>query len=354
MSATASCKFPFLDEWKKLSSKNIILSFFDEVLSGFAQLAFNDNSFSGLLIIIGIFIASPVQAISAVWATIVATATAHILGVSKGLIRAGLYGFNAALAGLAIPTLIFPGSSLTLAILLYTGLAAIFTVVMTAGLGSFFSKWEVPALALPYCVTMLIFVPAALSLGNLNIRGGGLAIFEVIRPGAQGSWTIFEFIRASLNGVSQILWVDYSITGIFYLLAVLMASRIDLISVVFGALVSTTTAIALGLPKELIMEGIYGFNGVLLMMVITRGFLISVKSYILAIVLAILTVVYSAGLRVLLAPLGAVASFAIPYATLCIAVFIGRDMFKDYIYVPASRWGVPETILKKYKDKLKA
>lgn len=350
---TASCKFPFLDEWKELSSKNNVLGFFDEVLSGFAQIAFNDNSFSGLLMIIGTYIGSPVQAILGVWATVIATATAHIFGVPKGLIKSGIYGFNAALAGLAIPTLIFPDSNLTLRILLYSGLAAVFSVVLTAGLGGFFTRWDVPALALPYCITLLIFVPAALALGNLNITRSAPVILEIVNPGAQGIWTMSEIVTASLNGIAQVLWVDNPVTGIIYLAAILMASRIDVVSTIVGAMVSTATAIALGLPKELIVAGVYGFNAVLLMKVITRGFLINLKSYLLAVILAILTVIYSAGLRIILAPLGATASFAIPYATLCIVVFLGRDKFKGMTYIPAERWGVPETILKEYKEKLR-
>lgn len=350
MSATASCKFPFLDEWKEASSKNIVLDVIDDVLSGFAQIAFNDNSFAGLLMIIATYIGSPQQAISGVWATLVATIAAHILGISKGLIKAGLYGFNAALAGLAIPALIFPDSPMTVQILIYSGLAGIFAVVLTTGLGNFFSKWDVPSLALPYCITLLLFVPAALSLGNLNITRTAPAVFEIVGPNAQGAWTVVEFITASLNGIAQVLWIENPITGALYVVAVLMASRIDVVSTLIGAIISTAAAIYLGVPKGLILAGVYGFNAVLLMKVITRGFLINARSYVFAMVLAILTVVYSAGLRVIFAPIGAIAALAIPYATLCIVVFLGRDMFKGLTYVPARNWGVPETILRDFKE----
>ncbi len=349
MSATASCKFPLLNEWKEASSKSIVLDIIDNVLSGFAQIAFNDNSFAGLLMIIATYIGSPVQAIIGVWATLIATLAAYAFGVHKGLIRAGLYGFNAALCGVAIPALVFPGSPVTFQLLLYSGIAAIFAVVLQMGFGNFFSKWGVPSLALPYSTTLLIFVPAALSLGNLNITRSAGAVFDIVGANSQGVWTIVEFIEAALNGIAQVLWVEDPITGALYLVAVLMASRIDVISTLVGALVATLAAIALGLPKDLIVAGVYGFNAVLLMKVITRGFLITKKSYLIGIVLSVVTVVFTAGLRVIFAPIGAVASFAFPYAILCIVVFLGRDMFKDMIYVPGSNWGVPETIKKDFK-----
>ena len=60
MSATASCRFPFLDEWKDLSDNNKICGFVDSALSCYAQIAFNDNIFSGILMIIATWIGSPV------------------------------------------------------------------------------------------------------------------------------------------------------------------------------------------------------------------------------------------------------------------------------------------------------
>ena len=50
MGSFASCKFPFLDEWKKFAGGNPAAGWVDAVLSGFAQIIFSDNSFSGLLL----------------------------------------------------------------------------------------------------------------------------------------------------------------------------------------------------------------------------------------------------------------------------------------------------------------
>jgi urea transporter len=129
-----------------------------------------------------------------------------------------------------------------------------------------------------------------------------------------------------------------------------MASRIDVISVIIGAVVSTLVAIALGLPKELILIGIYGYNAVLVMHVLTRGFLINARSYTFAVIMAGLTVVLAAGIRVIFAPLGIVSFYAIPYAVTCIVAFLGRETFSKFSYVPAINWGVPETIAKEFKQ----
>jgi urea transporter len=345
MGATASCKFPLLDQWKEVSANNAVLSLIDDVISGYAQIAFNDNTFAGILMIIATYIASPIAAIAGVWATFVGTVTAHILGVPKGAIKSGVYGFNPALAGLAIGILVvFPDYG---RLLFYSGIAGILCVIFQAALVQFLSKWNVPPLALPYCITMCLLTPATLNFGGLYSSGIGQKLFEAAQ--APGVWTAGEFVTASLNGIAQVLWVDKPLTGILYLVAVLMASRIDVLSVIIGAAVSTLVAVALGLPKELVLIGIYGYNAVLVMHVITRGFLINARSYLFAVVLAALTVFLAAGLRVVFAPLGIVSFYAIPYAVTCIVAFLGRETYGKFTYVPSINWGVPETISKEFK-----
>ena len=166
---------------------------------------------------------------------------------------------------------------------------------------------------------------------------------------APAVWTAGEFVTASLNGLAQVLWVDNPLTGVLYVVAVLMASRIDVLSIIIGTTVSTALAIALGLPKGMVFAGIFGYNAVLVMHVLTRGFLISARTYIFAVIMAALTVVLGAGIRVIMAPVGAISFFAIPYAVTCIVAFLGRDMLKNFTYVPAINWGVPETIAQEFK-----
>ena len=57
-----------------------------------------------------------------------------------------------------------------------------------------------------------------------------------------------------------------------------------------------------------------------------------------------------AACKVILAPLGLTSFLVIPYALMCIFVFIGRDKLKGLTYVPGKYWGVPETIQQDYRD----
>ncbi len=347
MLTTASCKFPFLEEWKQICEKNKFCEVIDSVLSGYAQIAFNDNTFSGILMIIATYVASPVQAISGVWATLVATLMAYFIGAPRGLIRCGLYGFNAALVGVAVPVVAFPGSEVTLAMLLYSGLGAIISVILFGALGAIFSKYSVSSLALPYCVTLFFLVPASVLIGTMDVTRGAPALATLAT--AQAGWNVTEFIHASLAGIAQVLWVEVPIAGILYLIAVLFASRIDVISTIIGTVVGTGVAIALGLSKDLIMIGLFGYNSVLLMKVITRGFVLNARTWMLAICAAAFTPILAAGLRVIFSATGIGSFAAWPYALTCIAIFLGRDKFKNFTYVAPANWGVPETIKKDFK-----
>lgn len=328
MSVTASCRFPLLEEWKAYCDKNKICEFIDSVLSGYAQIAFSDNTFSALIMIVATWIGSPVQCISALWTTFVSTLFAYILGVPRDLIRSGLYGFNGALSGLALPLLLFPGESVSLKLLAVSALAGILCVFLTTTLRSFFGKWNVPALSSPYCVSVSILLIASVFIGVTAVKPVGLSNLIMTNP--LSDWTFTELIYATVNGASQVLWVEKPICGILYFAAVLCSSRIDAINTIIAVIVSTTVSVILGLPKDAVIIGIYGFNSVLLMQVIGRGFLINRRSYIFNVLMATFTPVVCVIFKILLSFIGINTLLAFPYVTMCIVTFLLRKKFKTF------------------------
>lgn len=342
MFVTASCGFPLLEEWKGLCSRSPVLDFVDCVLSGFSQIAFNDNSFSGLIMIVAVALAYPVQAISGVVCVIAATAASWLMAVPRGLVRCGLYGFNAALLGLALPVAVFPGQGVTVPMIIYAVIGGSVTVILTSSLSSFFSPYGVSPLSMAYCVTMAIMVPAGVLLGAIDASrtAPALSVFST----STAPWVLPEFVTACLAGVAQVLWVETPYVGVLYLVAVALASRVDVALSVVGALVGTATAVALGVPEDSVMLGLYGYNAVLLMKVMGRAFKPCVASLTLAVALAAGTVLVGAGLSVIFAPTGISSFAAWPYVILCVATFLGRSKLSALVYVPPGGWGVPETI----------
>lgn len=344
--AYATCKFPFVDQWKALADRNKFFAFIDSVLSGFGQIAFSDNPWSGLLLIIGCFVGNTQQAVCGVWAAVVATAVAYLIGTPNLLIRLGLYTFNGALAGLGIPLFVFPGQPVSARMLVYSAIGAILCVLLTAGFSKVLSNWSVPSLALPYCTTLFILVPASLLLNNLEVTNSVIPHLKELSVGVGGfaGWTFNDFFTAVMNNMSEVIWQANVTSGIIYLLAVAISSRIDAISTIVASVAATLVAIFLGMGMDGILIGLYGYNAILLMQVIFgRGYKMSVLSFCATLVMAMVTVVITIWMQVLFAPLGAAVT-AFPYAITAVLMLLGRDAFGKLHFIDPLKWGVPETI----------
>lgn len=342
MSATASCYFPFLNEWKQYCNKNKIFAFIDSVLSGYAQLAFNDNTFSGLLMLIATWIGSPTLCINALWGTIVATAFSYIIRIPNDAIRAGIYGANAALSCLAVPMLLFPSQGISFRMLAVSGVISVFSVLLIQFLGKYFSKWNLPSLVLPYCILLSI---ALMLLTLSGISSPSITSLETLLfTTPLSNWSTQDIIVTFSNCASQILWLSNPISGILYLVAILFASRLDTINTIVAIGVSILVTMILGLPKDVVITGLYGYNAILFTQVMTRGFLINRKSYLLTVCMSGLTVIMCCLYQLILPYLGIGSFLALPYLTLVFLTFASRERLKGFTYVPAKYWGVPETI----------
>ncbi|MGL4485387.1 MAG: urea transporter [Anaerovoracaceae bacterium] len=344
MAAHATCKTPFVDKWKDAADKNEVLGFIDSVLSGYGQIAFNDNPISGLLFIIGCFVGSVQMGVSSLVCAVISTLLAYLIGVPRLSCRLGLYTFNAALAGMGLALFVFPGEGITGQMLLYSAIAAVFSVFLTAAFAAFFIKMKVPALALPYCMVLFIMVPASIIMTSLHDTTSVLPHLGEVAVIADGGWTVGQFFRAVMNGLAEVIWQANVFSGALFALGVLIASRIDFLSITVAAIVSTALAIAFGLPSDNILLGLYGYNAVLLMMVFFgRGYQMTVKSYIFSLLMSCMTIVFTVALSVIFAPLRApVAAF--PYVIMAIFALVAKEPFTGLKWVSHTKWGVPETI----------
>src|SRR5690606_30261763 len=78
------------------------MTYIQSIFRSLGQIMFQNNIYSGLLFLIGIFYNSSLLGLAALLGTIVSISTAQILKYSKEDIDNGLYGFNGALAGIAL------------------------------------------------------------------------------------------------------------------------------------------------------------------------------------------------------------------------------------------------------------
>ena len=78
-----------------------------------------------------------------------------------------------------------------------------------------------------------------------------------------GSLTAANLAHGLFRGVGEVMFEDNLLTGVIFLVAILVNSRISALFAVLGSAVALLTALALGANGFLIYHGLYGFNAVL-------------------------------------------------------------------------------------------
>ena len=119
-------------------------------LRGLGQIMLQENAATGLLFLIGIAWASPVMALAAWLAVCCGTATAILLKYDRAEIEQGLYGFSAALVGVAL--------------VLFRGIGPLVWLAIVAGsvgaaiVQRFFIARKIPVFTLPFVLVTWVLL----------------------------------------------------------------------------------------------------------------------------------------------------------------------------------------------------
>ncbi|MGA0598205.1 urea transporter [Enterovirga sp. CN4-39] len=110
---------------------------------------------SGVIILVGIFIASVPAGIAAVAGSLIAMVVAIGMGVAPSPVSQGLYGFSPVLTAMAVGV-IFLKPSFRVAV--YAVLATIMTVFVQGALDVLVAPGGIPSFTAPYVLTMYLFI----------------------------------------------------------------------------------------------------------------------------------------------------------------------------------------------------
>lgn len=242
-----------------LSRPQLLLGFAGSVLRGIGQVMLQGNAWAGLIFLLGIFYNSVLFGSATLVGTITSTATALLLGVDRSQVRAGLFGFNGALVGIAL--LYFPEPDVLA--WGYVVLAAACATVVMAALLRLLETWEIPALTAPFVVTTLLFVLACARFGRLRstdlLPTAGLPKAATV----EGVVTASTVAAGLLNGVAQVFFQGNAVTGVFFAVGLLISSRVACVAALLGSLVGLLVAWGMGAAESAIRAGAFGFNSVL-------------------------------------------------------------------------------------------
>ncbi|PIC99569.1 MULTISPECIES: urea transporter [unclassified Sporosarcina] len=137
----------------------------------------------------------------------------------------------------------------------------------------------------------------------------------------EGSFT--TFLKESIKGISQIIYIENTITGLLILLAITVSSLSLGIIALLSAMIGTLVAKIGGADQTLVSKGLMSYNSVLTGLVL-QTFLTGPTAWIVALVGAAVTAIFTATLMYFLGRLG------IPILTLPFILFTWFTLLASY------------------------
>lgn len=286
---------------------------------GAAQVMFQDNVWTGLLFIIGIFVGAYAEGMPVVaWGALVGLVVSTLVGVLFRFPAAdgndGLWGFNGILVGCALPTFLADTVWMWLALIIC---AALTTWVRT-GMNNLLAPWRISSFTFPFVFCTWCFLLAGREfMGMAPTHMSTPEIDYTIAPVV--CHNLLDFAEYWLKGIAQVFLIDSWITGLIFLIALAVASW----RAAFWAALSSLIALAMALLWEAqgssIIGGLYGFSAVLTGIALGATFWRPTwRNSLMAAFGVVATVFIQAAMNALLAPVG-LASLTAPF---CIATWL--------------------------------
>lgn len=273
--------------------------FLIETVRGIGQVDLQEKLITGAVITVALFSAGWKPGVFGLLGAGVSTATAAVLAVDRERIFHGLEGYCGALIGIAAVT--FLGAHFSSWLVAIAG--AIACTVITAAMGTVLGSWKLSPLTGPFCV-----VGSAIAVGAPafeRIWHGGTEAALPSATAGSSSVTVGNLLESFFTNVSEIFLIDKWWAGLIMLIGLALASSVVGMAAAAGSVIGTLTAWLLGAPAELIAEGIYGYNAVLVMIALGATFLARTPINIAyAVVAAIFSTALTASLANFFAPFG--------------------------------------------------
>jgi len=271
------------------------------VLKNISQVLLLNNAWTGLFILLGLFIGSWKVGVMALIASVIALLLAKRTNYSEEEINTGLSGFNPVLTAIALTLFLVPKWYSLIIILV----AIIITMPIGSAFREFFKPFGVPMLTMPYVFVswLILLMSFQFKFVNADVNILPNAIQEI-----QFSGHHIQFINAFLSGFSEIFLLKSVLAGTLILIGIFIA------------------LIVLGANHDQINEGLFGYNVILTVLALGIAFRTRIQRPISIVLGILLTVVIHAGMTTLLTPYG-LPVFTLPFIIATwIMLFAGNQM----------------------------
>lgn len=289
------------------------------ILKNIAQVLLLNNAWTGLFILLGLFVGNWKVGMMALAASVIALLLAKRTNYSNEEINTGLAGFNPVLTAIALTLFLVPEW--------YSILIAFIAIVITMPIGSafreFFKPFGVPMLTMPY-----VFVSWVILLMSFQFKfvNADVNILPDTVQEIQFSGHSIHFINAFLSGFSEIFLLKSIMAGLLILIGIFIASRKAGVFAIVANLIGFTAVLVLGANHDQINGGLFGYNVILTVLALGVAFRTRIQRYISIVLGILLTVVLHAGMTTLLTPFG-LPVFTLPFIIATwIMLFAGNRM----------------------------
>lgn len=239
------------------------------------QIMLQENAETGLYFLIGIFIGSFQMGIAAILSVVCGLLTAIVFKFDAENIKSGLYGFSAALVGVALMLFYKPSVIIWISICVGSVLAAL--------LQHFFIKKRIAVFTLPFVLITwsLMFILNRTNIAETN---------DIVSNGVQ--YVGIERFLFGFRGIGQVIFQNKTCIGLIFFLGILKHSPIAAIYALAGALLSGIFAFSFNVPTESIMMGLFSYNAVLCAIVFAgkriENIIYSILSVLLSLIIGVL------------------------------------------------------------------
>src|SRR3954470_6673273 len=97
-----------MQAWGERADGSPPLAFIDSCLRGVGQVCFMNNPITGLAILVAMVVGEPWLGFAGALGLVVSNLAAILIGMDRGAIRAGLFGFNGVLVGAGLSLFLQP------------------------------------------------------------------------------------------------------------------------------------------------------------------------------------------------------------------------------------------------------
>ena len=289
------------------------------LLRGAGQVMFQNNAWTGLLFLAGIFWSSywagtGYVAWGALLGLAVSTLTGYVLGLTSRDGEQGLWGFNGILVGCALPT--FAGNTVSVWVALI--LFAMLSTFVRTGFNNIMARWKINSLTFPFVFCTWIFMAAAHAMHSLP--AAHMAAPSLPAAFAWGeSLRFVDLVQYWLKGIAQVFLMDSWVTGLLFLEGLLISSRWAALWAAIGSAAAMTVAILFKASGAGVGEGLYGFSAVLTAIALATVFYRpGFRTALWALFGIVMTVFVQAAMSIFAAPFG-IATLTAPF---CITVWL--------------------------------